>query len=33
MQIHSQYQSIIDILKGKINDTDDLIKLKRAAKG
>ena len=33
MQIHSQYQSIIDILKGKINDTDDLIKIKKAAKG
>ena len=33
MQIHSQYQSIIDILKGKIHDTEDTIKVKRAAKG
>jgi len=33
MQIHSQYQSIIDILKSKINDTEDMIKLKKAAKG
>lgn len=33
MQIHSQYQSIIDILKNKITDTEDMIKIKRAAKG
>jgi hypothetical protein len=31
--IHEQYQSIIDILKAKIGETDDLIKVKRAAKG
>lgn len=31
--IHEQYQSIIDILKGKIRETDDMIKIKRAAKG
>jgi membrane protease subunit (stomatin/prohibitin family) len=32
-QIHSQYQSIIDIMKAKIADTDEIIKVKRAAKG
>jgi len=31
--IHEQYQSIIDILKAKIGETDDLTKVKRAAKG
>lgn len=31
--IHSQYSSIIDLLKKKIRDTDDLIKIKKAAKG
>jgi hypothetical protein len=31
--IHEQYQSIIDILKTKIGETDDMIKVKRAAKG
>jgi uncharacterized membrane protein len=33
MSIHEQYQSIIDILKNKITETDDMIKVKRAAKG
>jgi hypothetical protein len=33
MSIHDQYQSIIDILKGKIAETDEMIKVKRAAKG
>ena len=31
--IHEQYQSIIDILKMKIGETDEMIKVKRAAKG
>ena len=31
--IHEQYQSIIDILKTKICETDDMIKVKKAAKG
>jgi uncharacterized membrane protein len=31
--IHEQYQSIIDILKVKISETDDMVKVKRAAKG
>lgn len=31
--IHEQYQSIIDILKAKISETDDMVKVKRAAKG
>jgi uncharacterized membrane protein len=31
--IHEQYQSIIDILKTKIGETDEMIKIKRAAKG
>jgi hypothetical protein len=31
--IHEQYQSIIDILKVKIGETDDMIKVKKAAKG
>lgn len=31
--IHSQYQSIISILKTKISETDELIKIKKAAKG
>lgn len=31
--IHEQYQSIIDILKAKIIETDDMVKVKRAAKG
>jgi hypothetical protein len=33
MSIHEQYQSIIDILKTKIGETDEMIKVKRAAKG
>lgn len=33
MQIHAQYQSIVDILKEKISDTNDMIKIKKAAKG
>jgi hypothetical protein len=33
MQIHAQYQSIINILKDKITDTEDMIKVKRASKG
>jgi hypothetical protein len=33
MSIHDQYQSIIDILKAKIGETDEMIKVKRAAKG
>ena len=31
--IHEQYQSIIDILKAKISQTDEMVKVKRAAKG
>ena len=31
--IHEQYQSIIEILKSKINETDDIIRVKKAAKG
>lgn len=31
--IHEQYQSIIDIMKSKISETDEMIKIKRAAKG
>lgn len=31
--IHEQYQNIIDILKTKICETDDMIKVKKAAKG
>lgn len=31
--IHEQYQSIIDILKNKIRETDEMVKVKRAAKG
>lgn len=31
--IHEQYQSIINILKAKISETDDMIRVKRAAKG
>lgn len=33
MNIHEQYQSIIDILKGKIGETDEIIRVKKAAKG
>jgi hypothetical protein len=33
LSIHEQYQSIIDILKAKIGETDDMVKVKRAAKG
>lgn len=33
MQIHGQYQSIIDIMKEKIADADAMIKVKKAAKG
>lgn len=33
MNIHQQYQSIINILKNKISETDDIIKIKKAAKG
>lgn len=31
--IHSQYQSIVDILKQKILETDQVVRVKRAAKG
>lgn len=31
--IHEQYHSIIEILKTKIGETDEMIKIKRAAKG
>ena len=31
--IHEQYRSIIDILKAKIGESDELLKVKRAAKG
>lgn len=31
--IHEQYQNIIEILKTKINETDDIIRVKKAAKG
>ena len=33
MQIHAQYQSIVNVLKTKITDTEDMTKIKRAAKG
>ena len=33
MQIHAQYQSIVNVLKSKITDTEDMIKIKKAAKG
>ncbi len=33
MNIHAQYQSIVDILKKKISETDEIIKVKKAAKG
>jgi hypothetical protein len=33
MSIHEQYQSIITILKNKITETDQVIKVKKAAKG
>jgi hypothetical protein len=33
MNIHEQYQSIISILKTKIEETDQVIKVKKAAKG
>lgn len=33
MNIHQEYQSIIDILKTKISETDDIIRVKKAAKG
>lgn len=33
MNIHDQYKGIIDILKRKITETDNLIKVKKAAKG
>lgn len=33
MNIHEQYQNIIDILKSKISETDEIIKVKKAAKG
>jgi len=33
MNIHEQYKGIIDILKTKITETDNLIKVKKAAKG
>jgi chaperonin GroEL (HSP60 family) len=33
MNIHEQYKGIIDILKSKITETDNLIKVKKAAKG
>ncbi len=33
MNIHEQYKGIIDILKQKINETDNLTKVKKAAKG
>lgn len=33
MSIHQQYQSIVEILKNKIAEVDDIIRLKRAAKG
>jgi hypothetical protein len=31
--IHTQYKGIISLLKAKISETDDLIKIKKAAKG
>ncbi len=31
--IHEQYRSIIDILKAKIVESDEMVKVKRAAKG
>ena len=33
MNIHEQYQGIIEILKTKISETDEIIKVKKAAKG
>lgn len=33
MNIHEQYSAIIEILKLKINETDEMIKVKKAAKG
>ena len=33
VNIHEQYQSIIEILKTKINETDEIIRVKKAAKG
>ena len=33
MQIHAQYQSIVNVLKSKITDTEEIIKIKKAAKG
>ncbi len=33
MNIHEQYKGIIEILKTKISETDNLIKVKKAAKG
>ena len=33
MQIHAQYQSIVNVLKSKITDTEEMIKIKKAAKG
>lgn len=31
--IHEQYRSIIDILKAKIVESEEMVKVKRAAKG
>ena len=33
VHIQEQYQGIIDILKQKIQETDEVIKVKKAAKG
>ena len=33
VHIQQQYQGIIDILKQKIRETDEIIKVKKAAKG
>ena len=33
MNIHKQYNNIIEILKTKITETDEIIRVKKAAKG